>query len=147
MRAVTGPVNPRQEWAVTQLQEAEVTQEISTSVLRLLEIWWTMNHRPDTRLRTLEIFNALAQGHSLKQAAPPVDEVWADARMGQLVVANQVRVKEDAYAGDAGVQHNGRRGVVVAIRYGDIIVDYRDGKLPVGKGVHHPAIKLQLRVK
>ena len=39
--------------------------------------------------------------------------------------------------------HNGRRGVVVGVRYGDVIVKMTDGKEPALEGAHYPPQKLE----
>ena len=49
----------------------------------------------------------------------------------------------DAYEGDLGRVHNGRRGKVVAVRYGDVIFKSTDGKSPVLDGAHYTPYKLE----
>jgi len=130
------PNDDKRKWAHSQMEEAKVAQPIETAVLRLLEVWWTQNHTNESRTLTLDTFNRLARGWTLV-LADPVEERWVQAKPGMIVRSNIVRVKSDAYQGDAGEVHNGRRGRVVAIRYGDIIVKYEDGKHPAFEGVHH----------
>ena len=64
----------------------------------------------------------------------------------QIVVADEVRVKWNAFDGEMGKLHNGRRGKVVSIRYGDIIVKTTDGKEPVLEGFHYTPQQLEKRV-
>ncbi len=66
------------------------------------------------------------------------DERWVPAQAGQLTVGDTVRVRFDAFTGSNGVLHNGRRGRIVGVRYGDIIVKTTDGKVPVLDGTHYP---------
>ena len=57
-----------------------------------------------------------------------------------------VRVKADGYPGTTGQAHNGRVGVVIAIRSGDIIVDITDELEPAIKGAHHLPEVLEKRI-
>jgi hypothetical protein len=52
-------------------------------------------------------------------------------------------VRADAFEGQLGTLHNGRRGVVVGVRYGDVIIKTTDGKTPVLEGAHYPPDKLE----
>ena len=94
---------------------------------------------------TVELFTKLAVNHSILPEKP--DEVWADAQPGAILVGDEVRVKSDAYDGDTGTMHNGRRGKVVAVRYGDIIFKSNDEKEPVLDGTHYTPYQLQKRVR
>jgi len=58
-----------------------------------------------------------------------------------------VRVKLDAYQGSTGSLHNGRRGKVVGIRYGDIIFKSNDNREPILDGAHYSPHQLQKRVQ
>jgi hypothetical protein len=46
-----------------------------------------------------------------------------------------------------GTIHNGRRGSVVGVRYGDVIFNDTDGKNPPLKGVHYSPYKLEKRLR
>lgn len=133
-------------WAREQMSEANLGQSVSTAVERLLEVWWTQNHTELTRKATIESFEKLAQGHALV-VEPEQNEVWEALRPGNVYVRDRVRVKFDAYLNEAGRHHNNRRGVVVAVRNGDVIVRYDDGKQPPFEGVHHSPHKLEKRVR
>jgi hypothetical protein len=87
----------------------------------------------------------VAVGHSLVQDDGP--EVWVTAQPGQLKVADIVRVKSDAFSGELGALHNGRRGTIIAIRYGDIIVNSNDDKNPKIDGAHYSPYHLEKRIK
>lgn len=126
------------DWVREQMTAAKVKQSVGTSVLRLLEVWDTMNHKPDTAKETIEIFSNLALGHALVE--PETDEfkgTWVPTMAGQVKVADIVRVKSDAFDGPAGTIHNGRIGRIVGVRYGDIIVKSVDGKEPIIDGAHY----------
>ena len=130
------PVN--MDWVREQMTAAKVKQGVGTSVLRLLEVWDTMNHKPDTAKETVEIFSKLALGHALIE--PEIDEFkgsWVPTMAGQIKVADIVRVKIDAFDGAAGQIHNGRIGRVVGLRYGDIILKSVDNKEPILDGAHY----------
>lgn len=127
-----------ENWVKDQMTQAKVKQSVGTSVLRLFEVWNTMNHKTNTAEETIEVFSKLALGHALVEAES--DEfigTWIAAQPGQISVADIVRVKPDAYDGELGQIHNSRIGRVVGIRYGDIIVKTVDGKTPVIDGAHY----------
>jgi hypothetical protein len=71
------------------------------------------------------------------------DEVWVPVRPGDIRVAEKVRVRFDAFGGELGTIHNGRVGVVVGVRYGDVIIKTTDGKEPVLEGAHYPPDKME----
>lgn len=54
-------------------------------------------------------------------------------------VGDEVKVRMDAYTGEAGARHNGRIGKIVGIFEGDIAVVYLDKPDLVTK---HPGAKL-----
>lgn len=126
------------DWVREQMTAAKVRQSVGTSVLRLMEVWDTMNHKPETAKETVEIFSKLALGHALVETEDEnFDGTWVPAMAGQIKVTDIVRVKLDAFDGPAGVMHNGRIAKIVGIRYGDIVVKSVDGKTPVIDGAHY----------
>lgn len=133
------------EWAKEQLTEAKAKRGVGDAALELLKAWEAMSIDEDLMEDALDTFKTLAQGHSL--LAPYADEVWVEAVPGQLKVADKVRVKSNAFTGETGRTHNGRSGVIVAIRYGDIIVRMTDGKQPSLDGAHYSPFHLDKRVK
>ncbi len=80
---------------------------------------------------------------SIAVVETPKDEIWEDARPGFLKVGDEVRVKADAFEDELGQLHNGRRGKIVGVRYGDIIIKTIDGKEPVLDGSHYSPYKLE----
>jgi PHP family Zn ribbon phosphoesterase len=133
------------EWVKEQFAESKTRVAVGKAVLDLLKVWETIDLNPEQARRALEIFQDLGMGHSLVSLAK--DEVWVDAKRGQLSVGDQVRVMHDAFDGELGAIHNGRRGTIVAIRSGDIIVNSIDGKRPSIDGVHYQPEKLQKRIR
>jgi hypothetical protein len=136
------------DWIKQQMTAAKVKQSVGTSVLRLFEVWGTMNHDEKTAQETVEIFSKLAVGHSLVEGE--TDEfsgTWVPAQPGQIIVTDIVRIKSSAFAGELGIVHNGRVGRVVGVRYGDIIVKTVDGKTPELSGAHYSPHMLDKLVK
>lgn len=133
------------DWAHQQMDDVGLPQDIQTAINRLLDVWWTQNHSDRSRELTLDAFVKLAQGWSLVVGSD--DEVWELVKPGGIYVRDEIRVRGDAYSDQVtGRAHNGRRGVVVAIRNGDVIVNYTDGRTPPGQGVHHSPQALERRI-
>jgi len=132
-------------WVSEQLASAKVRKMVGNSVIKLLKSWEEMEVEDKFAEETLEAFKHLALGHSL--VAPYKDEVWVPVIPGQIKVADKIRVKHDAFKGKAGAVHNGRRGVVVAVRYGDIIIRSNDNKEPFLDGAHYSPFQLEKRIK
>ena len=133
------------DWVKAQMTAARIRRGSGDAVLKLLELWETIDLDDDLSQEAVTVFKSLALNHSLVE--PYKDEVWVPAQPGQIKVADQVRVKSDAFTGDAGRTHNGRRGVIVAIRSGDVIVRSTDDLKPVLDGVHYSPYKLEKRIK
>lgn len=133
------------EWVRAQMQEARVKVGVGNAVIKLLEKWETMKLSDNQTKDTLDLFSKLALGHSIVPEKP--DELWVDAQPGSILVGDEVRVKADAYDGSTGAIHNGRRGKVVGVRYGDIIFKSMDDKTPVLDGAHYTPHLLQKRIR
>ena len=133
------------EWINEQFTEAKVRVAVGKAVFKLLETWETIELNPQQQRDALKIFETIALGHSIVMENK--EEIWIDAAPGQIVVGDMVRVKHDAFDGDSGALHNGRRCKIIAIRSGDVIVDSIDGKMPALKGTHYSPFKLQKRIK
>jgi hypothetical protein len=134
-----------EEWIRYQMQEAKVKVGVGNALLKLLGTWETLNISVPQQKEVVALFNSISLGHSILPEKP--DEVWVDAQPGSIIVADEVRVKADAYDGSTGAIHNGRRGRVVAVRYGDIIFKSEDGKEPLLDGAHYSPHQLQKRVR
>lgn len=133
------------EWVRAQMQEAKVKVGVGNAIIKLLEQWETMKLSDNQTKDTLDLFSKLALGHSIVPEKP--DELWVDAQPGSILVGDEVRVKADAYDGSTGAIHNGRRGKVVGVRYGDIIFKSMDDKTPVLDGAHYTPHLLQKRIR
>lgn len=134
-----------EQWIREQMQEAKIKVGVGTALLKLLSAWEQMKLSGPQQKEVLVLFNKLALGHSVVPDAS--NEVWVDAQPGAITVGDQVRVKFDAYQGSTGSIHNGRRGKVVGVRYGDIILKSNDDKEPLLDGTHYSPYQLQKRVQ
>lgn len=74
------------------------------------------------------------------------DRRWEDFLLGDAPVRSTVRVKTDAYTGEAGRTHNGRVGRVVGGAGYNLSVLYEDGQ-PPKEPVLHKFDRLQILVK
>jgi hypothetical protein len=136
------------EWVKQQLQEAKVKVGSGNAVMKLLETWETMDKlSPGLAKEAAEVFSKLAINKPINE---PKDEdpsiIWAPVQPGQIKVGDDVRVLSDAFSDSTGVLHNGRRGRVIAVRYGDVIINSTDNKSPELKGVHYSPYKLEKKV-
>ena len=137
------------EWVIEQLQAAKVKVGSGKAIMKLLEAWEDIPELSDNmKEEVLKIFPLVARGVVLKVEEDENDYRWIPLQPGQIVVGDVVRVKADAYEDTKlGPIHNGRRGTVVAVRYGDVIFNDTDGKTPELKGVHYSPYKLEKRVR
>ncbi len=134
------------DWVRQQMQDAKVRIGTGNALLTLLQTWNELDLSDNQVKETIEYFSKLAVGKNIYEDKSQ-NEVWIPAQPGQLVVGDEVRVLSDAFADKIGVTHNGRRGVIIAIRYGDIIFKSTDGKSPLLDGVHYSPYKLEKRIK
>jgi hypothetical protein len=136
------------DWVRQQMNDAKVKVGSGNMILKLLEVWATDTKlSPNLAKEAAEVFSKLALNQALSDAGEPTEEVWVQAMPGFIVVGDEVRVKKDAFSDSSGTIHNGRRGKVTGIRYGDIIVNITDGKQPPLNGVHYSPDRLEKRVK
>lgn len=136
------------DWVRQQMQEAKVKVGSGNMVLKLLETWATDSKlSPKLAKEAIEVFSKLALNEALSSGSESQDEVWVQAMPGFIVVGDEVRVKTNAFTDSSGAIHNGRRGKVVSIRYGDIIVNITDNKEPALNGVHYSPDRLEKRIK
>lgn len=136
------------EWVRQQLEEAKVKIGSGKAVLKLLETWETFEKlSPNLAKEAVAVFSKLALGVNVNTPVDEPDAVWVPVQPGKINIGDEVRVLPDAFDDSTGVMHNGRRGVVTAVRYGDVIFKSTDGKNPVLNGVHYSPYKLEKRVK
>lgn len=135
------------EWARAQMKAADLLQPTQSAVERLLVELDKMMLSDAATTAVTATFTRLAQGHALVTEQAHPSEVWVQARPGSLVVADEVRVKADAYDGVVGTNHNGRRGNIVAIRYGNVYVKYHDNRAATAESMHHKPAALEKRMR
>lgn len=136
------------KWVTEQLQAAKVKVGSGKAIMKLLDTWSEIPDLSDAmKKEVLSVFSTLALGHIIKEEENENDYIWTPLQPGQIVVGDVVRVKTDAFSDKLGPIHNGRRGTVVAVRYGDVIFNDTDGKKPELRGVHYSPYKLEKRVK
>jgi len=136
------------EWVKEQLQAAKVKVGSGKAIIKLLETWENLPDLSEKMTEeVLSVFPQLALGHAIKEEENEDDYTWTPLQPGQIVVGDIVRVKADAFRDELGPMHNGRRGTVVAVRYGDVIFNDTDGKTPELRGVHYSPYKLEKRIR
>lgn len=137
----------RRAWARDQMGKANTPEQHRVFIEQLLSVYWSKALTGQASEIVLSTFTDLAQGHAL--VAEPVEDtsVWVQAKPGFLTVGDTVRVKSDAYSGDAGLAHNGRPAVITAIRSGDIHVRYTDDKPSITGFIRHSPYKLEKRIR
>jgi hypothetical protein len=130
------------DWVKAQIQAAKVRKPVGDATMKLVELFDSIeNLTPDFKKQTIEMFSKLALGHIVIKEKK--NENWIPVRPGDIKVTEQVRVKADAFDGELGMMHNGRRGIVVGVRYGDVIIKTTDGLEPALEGAHYPPQKLE----
>jgi hypothetical protein len=128
--------NVDMDWVKEQFIQTKTRKAVGDAVLKLLTTWDELKERTGKNdAEIVEVFGKLSLGHALIKENK--DENWIPARAGDLKVTDTVRVRFDAFDSASGRNHlNGRRGKVVGVRYGDIVVKSTDEKTPVLDGVH-----------
>lgn len=125
------------DWVKEQLTQNKTKKMTGDAVLQLLDTWESIKKPPKTDISKdiIDIFSKLALGHALVKTDK--DETWVPVQSGAIKVSEIVRVKFDAFDEESGKhQLNGRKGRVVGVRYGDVIIKTDDNKLPVLDGTH-----------
>lgn len=131
-----------EQWVRSQFEAAKVKVAPGKAVLALLKTWESLDLNEKQAKEAVDIFAKVALNHALVEPQKK-DEKWEPLRPGFISVGDEVRVVSDAFDGELGRLHNGRRGKVVAVRYGDVIFKSTDGKNPVLDGVHYSPYKLE----
>lgn len=132
-------------WVKAQLEAARVRKGVGDATIKLIEQFDGMQLTDLQREKVVEMFSILALGHAF--VAEDKNETWVPVRPGDIRVSETVRVKSNAFTGDLGMMHNGRRGVVVGVRYGDVIIKTNDNREPALDGSHYPPDKLEKLVQ
>jgi hypothetical protein len=144
------PHADRKAWARQQLSAARVPEPTRTAILSVYDTW--LNMMPDDvdeQQQALRIISQLVTGQSIEyHASDETPENWQPVRLGNIRRGDYVRVMSNAYTGDAGMCHNGRKGPVLRVTNGDVVIRYDDGLEPDPGilGSHHSPYKLEKRV-
>jgi hypothetical protein len=133
------------DWVREQFQSARVKVAPGNAVLKMLEVWESLDISIEQAKEAVEIFSSVSLGHALVEEN--TEELWMPAQPGFITVGDEVRVLPDAFDGEAGTIHNGRRGKVVAVRHGDIVFMSTDDKEPPLESTHYSPYKLEKRYK
>lgn len=133
------------EWVKEQFADARVRVGIGKAVLKMLKTWEEIDMGPEQSKEALDILAKVGLGHALVEVNK--DEVWVPAKRGQITVGDVVRVAHNAFDTTTGHIHNGRKGIVVAIRSGDVIFKSTDMKEPLLDGTHYSPEKLEKRIR
>ena len=132
--------NTDMDWVKEQLTQNKTKKAVGDSVLKLLTVWDEVKEKNESVKNInpqdiVDIFSKLAMGYALIQENK--NENWIKAQIGQIKVADTVRISFNAFDESTGKSSlNGRRGRIVAVRSGDIIIKTDDGKMPVLDGLH-----------
>jgi hypothetical protein len=108
--------------------------------MQMLDVFWQQYHTDKSKTEVLDLFNQLARDQSIKVES---HENWVPLSAGQFRRGATVRVKSDAFTGDLGHAHNGRRGTIADVRRGSIVVNSKDGRDPVLRGQHYQPEQLE----
>lgn len=139
--------NIDKEWVVKQLVDNTIEPKTGDAIVALIKSWSELKiETPEMQKRVLQIFSKLALGQPIV-STKKANETWVDAMPGRIKVGDEVMVRENAFTGELAPIHNGRRGRVVAVRYGDIIVNSTDGAEPELRGTHYSPHHLQKLVQ
>jgi hypothetical protein len=131
------------DWVVSQLQDAKVPKQVGDAVISLINHWENIKINDKNAKQAIEIFSKLSLNTALTETNSN-SEVWVPARPGAIKVGDIMMVLPDAYDHpELAPMHNGRRGRVVRISYGNIVLTYIDGKLPEVGMAHHSPHHLQ----
>lgn len=132
------------EWVKQQFAKAKVRVGVGMAVLEMLKTWEDINLKGADAKDALKILSQVGLGHALVEDG---QDVWVDAQAGFMKVGETVRVKANAFEGDLGVLNNGREGIAVALRSGDVIFNSTDEIIPKLEGTHFRPNNLQRLVK
>jgi hypothetical protein len=136
------------EWVHQQMADAKIKVGSGNALLKMLEAWEKIPQLSQALAKeAVEAFSKLALNHALSTPTGSVEEVWVPVQPGNIYVGDEVRVLKDAFDDASGSLHNGRRGKVIGVRYGDVIVNSTDGKTPALNGAHYSPYKLEKRIK
>lgn len=107
-------------WVSKQLAGAKASDEVKDAVVYCLKTLREQELDDETEVEVVMKLLSLVQGHSIAVSEP--DERWGPVVPGAYSIGDTVRVKIDAFDGEKGQKHNGKRGRVTASRNGFAVV-------------------------
>lgn len=107
-------------WVSKQLEASTLDQQTKDAVVYVLERLRKEEISDEQEVAALKAAVELVQGHSIAVALK--DERWGPVVPGDYKVKDTVRVRANAFEGEMGQLHNGKRGRVVASRNGFVVV-------------------------
>lgn len=131
-------------WVHDQLEKMQASESVKSAVKSLADSMNALGLATQDAVKSLEVLAELAKGHSL--LPEETEEAWMDVIPGLVHTGDVVRVKKDAFIGDMAQKHNGRVGMVLFVRSGDISVRMTDGLSPNLDGARYRAEHLEYRV-
>lgn len=115
-------------WVDEQLAAVGYTGTGRTRVIDVLTVLESGEYRSSEReevIKILDMAKNLFLGTAIAEPEPDILEgTWAQAERGYIVKKDVVRVKPEAYVGEAGVRHNGKVGRVTAVKGDHVYVIY-----------------------
>ncbi len=130
-------------WISKQLQGAGITGSLNDAAVHVLKCLRDEDLSDTEEQEVLRAVVALAAGHSIIVSVP--GEKWGPVVPGAYSIGDTVRVKSDAFEGDRGLQHNGKRGRITAARDGFVRVLYDDSPSSDIQMHHRPETLERLR--
>lgn len=145
---MTEQFDKKKAWADDQMSRLDMPASMRNLANKLLDVYWGHTEleklSPNEAQKLLGTFATLAQEKIIVEDEP--EAVWVDAKPGELVIRDRIRVKRGAYDGPTGEYHNGRYGVITAIRMGKVYVRYTDGGPNTDLQGHNPS-ELEKRIR
>lgn len=123
-------------WISKQLAASPHDQAVKDAVVYVIERLRKEDLTDEQEATVMNVATRLVSGHSIAPATA-AGERWGPVIPGEYQVKDVVRVRSNAFDGDIGQQHNGKRGRVVASRNGFVMVVLDDS----------PSSEIQMRYK
>jgi len=132
------------DWVNQQVNDSTLSDGNKVLVVSLLKALDRLKYEEkDVEPVMFAVFK-LAIGNALVPAPGP--EVWIPGRRGDVIMADTMRIKHDAFTGEAGVIQNGKVGRVIAIRNGFVYLKSVDD-IPLIDESHYLPEQLDKRVQ
>lgn len=111
-------------WVSREFAKSNATDTVYQATVDLLRFLDDLKLGDGERKDVLHYASELTAGHSI--ATPEETERWMPVIPGYYSIGDTIRVHNNAYDGEKGLLHNGKRGRVTAARDGFVLVVYED---------------------